>query len=71
MNGLLQDSYNKLKVLSAVEVLNAPALDDLEEEIVQGIDDDEYVKSKDIKTQDKDPILERDEVEDAHEAQQA
>ena len=67
VNGLLPDGYNKLNVSFAVYAPDAPALDDQENEIVEGVDNDECVKNKDLQTQDKGEILERDKVEDGDE----
>lgn len=62
VNGPLPDDYNKLNVSFADK--RPDECMDIEDQILEGVDDDECVKSKDLPTQDEDEILGKDEVVD-------
>ncbi|KAJ7328574.1 hypothetical protein OS493_024494 [Desmophyllum pertusum] len=58
----IDDDYNKLNVSFADK--RPDECMDIEDQILEGVDDDECVKSKDLPTQDEDEILGKDEMKE-------
>ena len=62
VHGLLPNGYNKLEVSFADQAPEPRASDDLEDESLEGVDENECVKSKDHEREDTDEILETQEA---------